>query len=55
MVELGMLLRTFFSQAVVTKFSKSPEVIDDLTADLIKSTLPWLRSHETDVTGRVSR
>jgi hypothetical protein len=41
MVELGMLFRTFFSdsEAMVIKLSKRPEVIDDLTADFIKSTL----------------
>jgi hypothetical protein len=47
------MLRTFFSQAMLTKFSKRPEIIDDLTADWIKSTLLWLRSHEADVTGGV--
>jgi len=55
MSELGMSLRIFFSHAIVIKHSKRPDVMDDLTADLIKSTLLWLRSHEADVTGKVNK
>jgi hypothetical protein len=55
MAELGILLRLFFSHDIVIRLSKRSEVIDDLTADFIKSTLLWLRSHEADVTGKVSK
>ena len=51
--EFGMSLRVFFSHAIVIKLSKHADVMDDLTANLIKSTSLWLRSHGADVTGKV--
>jgi hypothetical protein len=55
MAKLGILLKIFLSHDIVIRLSERSEVIDDLTADFIKSTLLWLRSHEADVTGKVSK
>lgn len=51
----GIVFNTFFSADTMIKFSKRFEAIELLTADLIKSTLLWLRSQEDEVTGKVKR
>ena len=54
---IGQTCNYTIIHAIVIKLSKRPDVMDDLTVDLIKSTLGllWLRSHEADVTGKVKK